>query len=141
MREEEKKKRKNEMERENMQGVFSVCPSRSPLQPALNPERLTYMNCLGGLLILWLDLAKWTPLVDQRLRNGYLLPEIPPCGSLQPSVPLNQTGPRPLPHSSSDWRKQSPPLPSRSWVVIGLVFTRPRVLLSPCCFYILLRPL
>lgn len=94
--------------------VSSVCPSRSTLQPALNPKRLTYMNCLGGLLILWflVGFGQMDTLADQRSRNGYLFPEIPPCGSLQPSVPLTQPGPRPLPHSSLTGESTPLPCPS-----------------------------
>lgn len=88
--------------------VSSICLSRSTLQPALNPKRLTYLNCLDGLLSLWLltGFDQKDTLADQRQAlDIYFLG----YGSMQPTVPFNQPDPRPFPHSSSDWRKHSPP--------------------------------
>lgn len=72
--------------------------------------------------------------VSSEVRRGYLFPGILSCGSLQPPAHLNQPDPRPFPHSSSDWRKHSPP-PFRPWVVKGLAFTRSRALHSPCAVF------
>lgn len=101
----------------NLVDIFCL-PFQSYSPPCSEPRRLTYVNCLEGLLVLWLlvGFGQGGPLADGRERADIYSLGFPLQITAARCTP-NQPDPRPFPLCSSDWGKalSPPPIPFRPW--------------------------